>query len=469
MATSSTRANVNAGIERRVPPNSQTAEIAVLGGVLLDQDSLDLVIDILQVEDFYAPAHQKLFRSLRGLHDRGSAIDPVTLKNELTDRGWLEEIGGHAYIDRIQEEVYTSANIEQHARIVAEKSLLRQLLAVTHTIQGMVFDGRTAHDEDLDSEQIIDRSQQLVFEIARDKVGAPYDALETVIQDALAYVDERNEAQGGLAGHSTGFPDLDTVTNGFKPSELIILAARPAMGKTSLALNFAVNMALRERLPVLFFSLEMSAVQVGLRLLTSQAGIFSDKVFKGQLTDADYSEIAKAAGVLGEAPLFIDDGSNINVNTIRAKSRRLKAEQGKLGMIVVDYLQLMQPTRPRESREQQIAEISRNLKFIAKELECPVVALGQLNRALESRENKRPRLSDLRESGSLEQDADIVMFLYRDSEYWPDEEKRSPENNDKLNVTELIIGKNRSGQTKTVGLYFHKEFTRFDSFSLGKD
>jgi replicative DNA helicase len=458
----------DAGLERRVPPNSQTAEVAVLGGILLRQDSLDLVRDQLEVDDFYTPAHQKIFLALCGLHDRGAAIDPVTLRNELTDRGRLDEVGGADYLDRIQDEVYTAANIEHHALIVANKAVLRRLLDATHTIQGLVFDGRGASDDDdLGAEQIIDRSQQLVFDIARDKVAAPYLSLEAVIGEALEYVDERNQAGGDLAGYTTGFPDLDRITNGLKPNELVILAARPAMGKTSLALNIATNLALHEKKSVLFFSLEMGAVQIGLRLLTSLAGVPADNVMKGRLTDEDYSNISQAAGLLGELPFFVDDLSGTNINTIRAKSRRLRAERGELGLIVVDYLQLMNTTRPRDSREQQIADISRNLKFLAKDVSCPVLALAQLSRKPEERDNKRPRLSDLRESGSLEQDADMVMFIYRDSAYH--DEAKAGEPHPEPRKSELIVAKNRSGMADTVNLTFNGEFTRFDSYTRFED
>ncbi|MDP8222144.1 MAG: replicative DNA helicase [Candidatus Lernaella stagnicola] len=457
-------------IERRVPPNSETAEVAVLGGILFQQDKIDVVRDFVSPGDFYSPRHQKIFDVQCTLREKNLPIDPVTLKNALAERGMLDEIGGVEYIDRIEEEVYTAANIAHYATIVAEKALLRRLLAVTQSIQGTIFEGRSEDEETLDTLQIVDQAQRLVFDVTRERVGSPYESLEHVISDALRYVDERAEHGGGLAGLASGFADLDRLTNGFKPGELVIVAARPAMGKTSLALNVALNMAVAERKPVLFFSLEMSAIQLGLRLLTSWARIPADRVHKSKLSDQDYTQIANAAGELGELPLFVDDSAGTNVNTIKAKARRLRADKGDIAMIVVDYLQIMTSARRIDSREQQIAEISRSLKAIAKELECPVMALAQLNRALESRDNKRPRLSDLRESGALEQDADIVMFLYREAVYWTkdqlQDDRAKPGNDQKENVTELIIGKNRMGQTGLLGLYFHREYTRFESYEL---
>jgi replicative DNA helicase len=452
----------DANLERRVPPHSAEAEMAVLGGVLFRNEALDQVRDLLEADDFYQPAHQRLFVACCGLYDRGDVIDPITLRNELKTLGQLDEVGGAPYIERLLEEVHTIANVEQYARIVAEKALLRRMLGATHEIQGMIFDGQADDGATLDPEQIVDRSQQKIFDVARDTVRSPYEALEDVIHQSLKYVDERMTSGGKLAGYSTGFPDLDDKTNGLKPGELILLAARPAMGKTSLALNVGVNLALTERLPVLMFSLEMNAVQIGLRLLCSQSGVPLHRVLKGQIPDAEYKKLASSAGVLGETAFYLDDSGGVNVNTIRSKARRLKADKGNLGLIVIDYIQMIGSARRFESREREIADLSRHLKLLAKELDCPVMALSQLNRALESRPDKRPRPSDLRESGSLEQDADVILFLYRDSVYWGDEEK---EDRTDPNETELIIGKQRSGPTGTIKLTFRDEITRFESYT----
>jgi replicative DNA helicase len=458
----------DANLERRTPPNSLEAEMAVLGGVLLRNDALDQVRDLLDVDDFYQPSHQRLFQTFCALYDRGDAIDPLTVRDELRQRGQFEELGGSAYLERLLDEVHTTANIEQYARIVAEKALLRQLLSATYEVQGMVFEARADDGTRLDVEQILDRSQHKIFDVARETVRSPYEALEKIVGDTLKYVDQRMTARGSLAGYSTGFVDLDDRTNGLKPGELIILAARPAMGKTSLALNVGLNLAVGERLPVLMFSLEMNAVQIGLRLLCSAAEISLSRVLKGQVTDAEYPKLAKAAQDLHEAPFYLDDSGGVNINSIRAKARRLKAEKGNLGLIVIDYIQMMRAVRTYESREREIAELSRNLKLLAKELDCPVLALSQLNRQLENRPDKRPRPSDLRESGSLEQDADVILFLYRDSAYWTEEEKQAAAQELEArepNKTELIIGKQRSGPTDTVMLTFRGEITRFEDYT----
>ncbi len=446
-------------LDRQVPPHDPPAEVGVLGGALLRNESIDQVRDVLDPEDFYLPAHQRLFVAICALYDRNEPIDPVTLRNELKTRGWLEEVGGPAYILRLTDEVHTTANIEHHARIVAEKALLRRLLDATYEIQGMVFDARSDDGETLDVEDVLDRSQAKVFEVARDSVRTPYQSLEQVILESMEYVQTRMDSQGTLAGYSTGFADLDDITNGLRPGELIILAARPAMGKTSLALNIATHVALFEKKPVLVFSLEMSAAQIGLRLLCGQARVNLTAVLKGTTGEADYQRLAESSQLLAEVPLYLDDSGGTNVNTIRAKARRLKAEKGDLGMIVVDYIQLLAATRFMDSREREISAMSRALKMLAKDLDCPVVALSQLNRALETRpaDQRRPRPSDLRESGSLEQDADMIAFIYRDVVYNPETEERD--------VAEVIIAKHRSGPTGTVKLAFIGEYTRFEQYT----
>jgi replicative DNA helicase len=443
-------------LERRAPPHSVEAEMAVLGGVLLHNEALDQVRDLLEVDDFYQPAHQRLFRACCILYDRGDPIDPITLRNELKLLGLLDEIGGAAYLERLLDEVHTTANIEQYARIVAEKALLRRMLGATHEIQGMIIDGRADDGTPLETDQIVDRSQQIVFDVARETVRSPYESLEQVINESMDYLSARMKSADALAGYTTGFPDLDDKTNGVKGGELIIVAARPGMGKTSLALNIGMNLTLHEKLPVLMFSLEMNAVQIGLRILCSQSGVPIARVMKGQLGEPDMKQLTDAASRILEAAFYLDDSGAVNINTIRAKARRLRAEKGSLGLVIVDYIQMIRSARSYDSREREIADLSRHLKLLAKELECPVMALSQLNRQLESREDKRPRPSDLRESGSLEQDADLILFLYRDSVY--NDAAEEP------NKTELIIGKQRSGPTGTVPLSFRDEITRFDSY-----
>ncbi|HPQ68748.1 MAG TPA: replicative DNA helicase [bacterium] len=447
----------DAAVERRVPPHSQEAEMAVLGGVLLRNEALDQVRDLLDPEDFYQPAHQRLFRSMAALYDRGDPIDPITLRQHLKEQNWLDEVGGKEYIDRLLDEVHTTANIEQYARIVADKSTLRRLLTATFEMQAMVYEGKDDQGTDLETAQIVDQSQAKVFDVARDVVQSPYESLEEIIHASLAYVDERMATGGALAGYSTGFSDLDHKTNGVKPGELIIVAARPAMGKTSLALNIATNIAVAEQKPVLLFSLEMSAAQLGLRLLCAQARVNLGSVLKGHTTEDQYQKLAEAAALLAEAPFFIDDSGGTTTTSIRSKARRLRAEQGDLGLVVIDYIQLLGSSRFYDSREREISTMSRTLKMMAKELKCPVLALSQLNRQLENRPDKRPRPSDLRESGALEQDADMILFIYRDVIY--NAETEEPD------VAELIIGKQRSGPTGTVKLIFLDEYTRFEQYA----
>jgi replicative DNA helicase len=441
---------------RRTPPYSAEAEMAVLGGVLLRNEALDLVRDLLDVDDFHQPAHQRIFRACCGLYDRGENVDPVTLRNELQALELLPDSGGAPYIERLLDEVHTTANIEQYARIVAEKALLRRMLGATHEIQGMIFDNRGDDGAPLAAEQILDRSQQAVFAVARETVRSPYEALDEVIHHALDYANQRLLSGDALAGHPTGFADLDARTSGLQAGQLIIVAARPGMGKTSLALNIGVHVALRRKLPVLLFSLEMSAVQIGLRILCSESTVPLQRIVEGRLGDPELHKLVDAAARLDEAPLFLDDGGAININTIRAKARRLKAERGALGLVIVDYLQLIRGVKDYEIREREIAELSRGLKLLAKELECPVMALSQLNRQVEGREDKRPRPSDLRESGALEQDADLILFLYRHGAY--DESTAEP------NRVEVIIGKHRNGPTGMTELTFRDELARFENY-----
>lgn len=445
--------------ERRTPPHSLEAEMAVLGGALLRNEALDEVRDLLESEDFYQPAHQRLFSAFCTLYDRKDVIDPVTLRNELTARGWFEECGGRAYIDRLLDEVHTSANIASYAKIVKEKAVLRRMLGATFRVQGMVYDGKDDDGNVLGVEEVLNQSHALVDGVTLESVQSPFEALENILVSTLKHVDERQTSKGQLAGHSTGFIDLDEKTNGLKSPDLIIIAARPGMGKTSLALNIGLTVALEDN-PVLMFSLEMNLVQLGMRLLSSYARTPIYKIVKGMLNDAEHLALCRAAETLNDAPFFIDDTSGINIGSIRAKARRLKADKkGKLGLVIIDYLQMMQSPRKFESREREIADISRNLKLLAKDLDCPVLALSQLNRNLENRPDKRPRPSDLRESGSLEQDSDLVMFLYRDAIY------NETDDPDLRAKTELIIGKQRSGPTGTVLLTFQDEITRFDSYT----
>jgi replicative DNA helicase len=439
---------------RKLPPQSIEAEMSILGGILLDNEAINRVLDILVPEDFYRESHRKIMRAMIELNEHREPCDLITLTTILKKRGELEEIGGAPYLATLVDYVPTAANIAYYSKIVKEKAISRNLITAATDI---VTDG---YDDQADIDELLDKAQKVIFQISENRINTPYFALNLILKDAIKYIGELYEKKESVTGVPTGFIDLDQKTAGFQRGDLIIIAGRPSMGKTAFALNIAQYAAVHAQpsYPVVVFSLEMSKEQLVTRLLCSEARVDASRLRTGHLVDGDWDKIMRGADKLHEAKIFIDDTPAISVMEMRAKARRLKAEHG-IGMIVVDYLQLMRGGSSPESRQQEISEISRSLKALAKELSVPVVALSQLNRGLESRTDKRPIMSDLRESGAIEQDADIIMFVYRDEVY-------NKENPDVKGRAEIIIGKQRNGPIGTVDLTFLGEFTRFENCAV---
>ena len=441
----------------RQPPWSPEAEVSVLGGMLLDANAVAKAVELVHEPMFYREAHRRLFRSMQRLFERGTPIDVVTLSEELKAEGALDSVGGPAYLAEILEAVPTAANIEYHCRLVREKALLRRLIeAATQIIQ----DAYKAGSGDID--ETLDLAEQRVFEIAQAYERGGFIRLKELIWKTFEYIEKLEAAAGGITGIATGFADLDRYTAGFQPADLIVVAGRPSMGKTAIVLNFAQFAAIETQIPLALFSLEMSKEQIVQRLLCSEARVDSNRLRTGRLQSDDYTRLSTAAGHLSQAPIWIDDTPALTALELRAKARRLKAEVD-IKLIVVDYLQLMQGPRDAENRVQEISAISRALKAVSKELDVPVIALSQLSRAPEQRQDHRPQLADLRESGAIEQDADVVLFLYRPGVYaTPQSLIESPELETQA---ELIVGKQRNGPTGSIQLIFRREFTRFESFS----
>lgn len=446
-------------MEERVPPQNIEAEQSVLGAMLIDKEAIAKATEILSADDFYREAHRVIFNAMLELYNKNEAVDMITVTDILRRDNKLEDIGGIAYITSLANVVLTAANVKFHADIVAEKSVLRQLVRVSTEIAAM---GYEANDE---VGTLLDMAESRILEIANKKKKSDFTPIGDVLMNAVQSIEKLLQNRGGLTGLPSGFNDLDKLTSGLHPSDFIILAARPSMGKTALALNIVQNVALRahkkvggEPKSVAFFSLEMSKEQLVNRMLCAEANIDSQRLRVGEMADKDWDALWEACDVMSKAKIYIDDTAGITVMDMRSRARRLKAEHG-LDLIVVDYLQLMQGSGKRNSsgdRQQEVSEISRSLKALARELDVPVIALSQLSRSVEARQVKRPMLSDLRESGSLEQDADIVAFLYREDYYNPETENKH---------TELIIAKHRNGPVDTVNLFFHKQFTKFVGFS----
>ena len=446
-------------IEERVPPQNIEAEQAVLGAMLIDKEAIAKASEILTSSDFYREAHRVIFNAMLELYNKNEAVDMVTVTEILKRDNKLEDIGGLAYITSLANVVLTAANVKYHADIVAEKSVLRQLVRVSTEIAAMGYEA----NEDVGT--LLDTAESRILEISNRKKKADFTPINDVLMVSVHNIEKLINNKGGLTGLPSGFADLDKLTSGLHPSDFIILAARPSMGKTALALNIVQNVALRahkkiggEPRSVAFFSLEMSKEQLVNRMLCAEAGIDSQRLRVGEMGDKDWDALWGACDLMSKAKIYIDDTAGITVMDMRSRARRLKAEHG-LDLIVVDYLQLMQGSGKRNNsgdRQQEVSEISRSLKALARELDVPVLALSQLSRSVEARQIKRPMLSDLRESGSLEQDADIVAFLYREDYYNPETENKH---------TELIIAKHRNGPVDTVNLFFHKQFTKFVGFS----
>ena len=440
----------------RVPPQNIEAEQSVLGAILIDQGAIAKISDILQPEDFYREAHKLVHRSAMSLFERGEAIDFITVIDMLRREESLERAGGISYITSLANGVPTAANIVFHAKIVREKSLLRRLIHAATDIAAMGY----AETEEV--ERVLDHAEQKILEVATRKISQDFAPIKEIIFRTLDRIDEMHNAKGGITGLSTGFTNLDKLTGGFQRSDLILIAARPSMGKTAFALNIAQHMVTRDKKSVAIFSLEMPREQLAMRMICAEGLIDSQHFRTGAMSNDEWRNLIDASDRLSSSPMFIDDTASVNAVELRNKARRISKEHG-LDCIIIDYLQLMDGGAHSriDNRQQQISDISRSLKALARELKVPVIALSQLSRGPESRNSRRPMLSDLRESGSLEQDADMVAFLYREDYYNPE--------TDKKNLTELIIAKNRNGPTETVELFFHKNFTRFREVSTRSD
>lgn len=439
----------------RLPPQNLEAEQSVLGGMLIDNETVNRVIEILRPDDFYRPAHQLIYQAIVSLYQTNEPSDLITITNWLKKEHRLDEVGGPSYLAMLVDQVPTTANIAHYAYIVYDKAVLR------HVISGAGEIIQKGYEAKGNVEQYLDQAEKIIFEIAQRKASKSFAHVKDIVKDSFKMIEQLYEKKEAITGVATGFEDFDKMTSGLQPSDLVIIAGRPSMGKTALALNMAGHAAIHGGHKVAVFSLEMSKEQLVQRLLCSEARVDASRLRIGFLHDSDWPKLTKAAGSLSEAQLFIDDAAAQTVLEMRAKCRRLQREHG-LDLVIVDYLQLVRGSaRSQESREREISDISRSFKALAKELRIPVVALSQLNRSVESRQDKRPQLSDLRESGALEQDADVIAFVYRDEVY----NKETPDKG----ISEIIIGKQRNGPIGTVRLAFLNAFTRFENLAHGAD
>ncbi|XJS10628.1 replicative DNA helicase [Aerococcaceae bacterium WGS1372] len=450
----------NQSLDKQVPYNIE-AEKSVLGALLIDPVKVGTVQSIIGEEDFYLRKHRIIFNAMNAIFDSlDFELDAVTLIDRLTSYGEIENVGGHDYIIELTQTAPTAVNVDYYAKIVKNKAILRSLIEVSKVIS------QSAYEEADEVENIIEKSEKLILSIGEGKNDNSPKPIRSLISEAFENIVRLSEEKRDVVGLPTGYIDLDKVTSGFQPDQLIILAARPSVGKTAFALNIAQNVATKSKIPVVIFSLEMGAIDLVNRIICAEGNIHASNLRTGQLTDDEWNSFTVATNVLKDAPIFIDDTAGIKVSEIRAKSRRLKQEYTDLGLIVIDYLQLIDGSGG-ENRQQEVSEISRQLKKLAKELSVPVIALSQLSRGVEHRQNKRPMLSDIRESGSIEQDADIVAFLYRE-DYHQQEGDEEVERNDDLpdNTVEVILAKNRAGARDTVRLLFKKEYNKFSSLSF---
>jgi replicative DNA helicase len=444
-------------VANRTLPHNLEAERSVLGAILLHNDAFNFAAEVIDAKDFFRDAHRRIFDKMVKLAERGDAIDLVTLKEELGRAGELEEVGGPAYITALVDGVPRSTNVEHYARIIKEKATLRNLIFSANKILS------SAYEAEEEADLILDQAEHAIFAIADQKIRDGFVSLRELAHGSLETIEKLHARKELITGVPTGFTDLDEMTSGLQPADLVIIAARPSMGKTSLVLNMAQHVGTKTGMSVGIFSLEMSKEQLFLRMLTAEARIDAHRLRGGFLGERDWGKLSQAIGTLSEAKIFIDDSPSIGVLEMRAKCRRLAAEHG-LHMVIVDYIQLMQGRGRFENRTLELASISRSMKGLAKELRVPIVVLSQLSRAPESRSDHRPQLSDLRESGALEQDADVVMFIYREDLY---ADKNQPPT-EQEGVAELIVGKQRNGPTGVVKLAFIREFTRFENLALGK-
>ncbi len=435
-----------------LPPQSIEAEESLLSAILLDNNTLLDVVEVLAVADFYRTAHQKIYAAIIELFDKGEPIDLVTLANNLKEKGQLDAVGGASYLARLVDAVPLAINAQHYAKIIADKASLRRLIEKANAIAKRCYDDRGNVDD------VIDFAEASIFEISERKTSQSFYPISRLIIRNIETLEENQGNKSLVTGVQMGFGLLDNLTSGLQKSDLIILAARPSMGKTALALNIARNAAVDSDIPVAIFSLEMSKEQLSLRMLCAEARLDSSRLRGGFFSMADWHRLTDAAGILSESPIYIDDSPSLSAMEIRAKARRLKMDKN-IGLVIIDYLQLMKARTGAERRDLEISEISRSLKALAKELEIPVLAISQLNRMLEQRNDKRPRLSDLRESGALEQDADVVAFIYRDEVYNQDE------NNPQKGIAEIILAKQRNGPTGKVKLTFLDAYTRFENLA----
>jgi replicative DNA helicase len=438
---------ISASVDR-LPPQSLEAEQAVLGALILEGEAITKAIEILSPEDFYREAHKKIYQSMLELFDKNESIDLITITEHLRDKGELDNIGGLSYLSHLATIVPTAANIRYHAKLVREKALLRAVIRACTEIVTKVY------EEPEDAEEMVDYAERLIFEISEKRTKTNFFHMKDVVKHTFKIIESMYEKKAVITGVPSGFKDLDELTSGFQPGDLIIIGGRPGMGKTAFSLNIAQHVGVELGEPVAYFSLEMSKEQIAMRLLSSIAMVNSSALRKGFISKRDWERITDAAVKLSEAPIYIDDSSQMSVLEIRAKARRLKMEQGRLALIIIDYLQLMRGKSNYEVREQEIAEISRSLKAMAKELKVPVIALSQLNRSVERTSDRKPTLANLRESGAIEQDADLIIFLYRDEVY----NKKNPANKGKA---EVIVAKQRNGPTDEITLTFLSDYTRF--------
>jgi len=434
----------------RLPPQNLEAEQAILGAVLLDKEAMPKVEELLIDQDFYRTAHQKIFRGMLALSERDEVIDQITLTEHLRGAGDLDAVGGAAYLAELVAVTPSAANVRYHCRVVKDKALLRSLISSSTDVLTRAYDAAEP------AEEVLESAEQAVFRIGQSKLGQGFHHLKEVIKESLNVIDALHKLGKSVTGVPTGFVELDDLTAGLQPSDLVILAARPSMGKTSLALGIAINAAIKHDQKVGIFSLEMSKEQLVLRMLSSYASVDSHKLRIGKLDKMEWWKLAEAASKLEPAPIFIDDSGSLSVTQMRGKARRLIKEKG-LDLLIVDYLQLMQGRPDAESRQQEISDISRSLKALAKELKVPILALSQLSRAVENRTDKKPILADLRESGAIEQDADVVIFIYRDEVYNPETEEKG--------IAHIMVKKHRNGPTGDVALTFLDKYARFADFS----
>jgi replicative DNA helicase len=430
----------------RVPPQDIEAEQSVLGGMLLSKDAIADVVEVLKGHDFYKPAHETIFQAILDVYARGEPADPITIAAELTKRGEINKVGGAAYLHTLVQTVPTAANAEYYAEIVRERAVLRRLVEAGTRITQMGY----AADDDVD--EIVNRAQAEIYAVTEQRTSEDYLPLGDIMEGALDEIEAIGSRTGEMTGVPTGFSDLDSLTNGLHPGQMIVIAARPAMGKSTLALDFARAASIKHNLPSVIFSLEMGRNEIAMRLLSAEARVALHHMRSGTMTDDDWTRLARRMPEVSAAPLYIDDSPNLSMMEIRAKCRRLK-QRNDIKLVIIDYLQLMQSGKRAESRQQEVSDMSRNLKLLAKELEVPVIALSQLNRGPEQRTDKKPQVSDLRESGSIEQDADMVILLHREDAY----EKESP----RAGEADIIVGKHRNGPTATITVAFQGHYSRF--------